>query len=406
MLLTTIFLKGIMSGTGFVFFYEIECLERYKYIYNERRITMKKLGFGLMRLPIIGGDHSKIDIDAMKKMVDEFMARGFTYFDTAYVYHGGQSEVAFREAVVKRYPRDAFTVTTKLPLFSKPDRAGMEKIFKESMERLGVEYIDYYWLHAMNKDLYEHAESVDAFGYLKELKAAGKIKHIGFSFHDGPEVLEKMLSEHPEVEYVQLQINYLDWEDGWVRGRRCYEVATRYGKPVIVMEPVKGGALANLPKSAARIFDSYDPKPSYASWAIRYCASLDNVMTVLSGMSNLEQVLDNTGYMEDFKPLTEEDYKVIEKVAQNLKFAIPCTACRYCTDGCPMKISIPDIFALYNEYKRDMKKLPEFRTKYMELTSSSSGKASACIGCEQCKEHCPQNLDIPKLLAECVLELE
>ena len=366
---------------------------------------MKKLGFGLMRLPIIGGDQSKIDIEAVKKMVDEFLAKGFTYFDTAYVYHGGFSEVAFREAVVKRYPRDAYTITTKLPLFSKPDRAGMEKIFAESMERLGVDYIDYYWLHAMGKDSYEHAQKVDAFGYLKELKEAGKIKHIGFSFHDGPEMLEKILTEHPEAEYVQLQINYLDWEDGWVRARRCYEVAVKYNKPVIVMEPVKGGALANLPKSAAKIFDQYNPEPSYASWAIRYCASLDNVITVLSGMSNMEQVLDNTSYMDDFKPLCEEDYKVIDKVAKNLKFAIPCTACRYCTDGCPMNISIPDIFAVYNEYKRDMRKLGDLKGKYSEITTSS-GKASDCIGCEQCKEHCPQNLDIPKLLNECVLELE
>ena len=366
---------------------------------------MKKLGFGLMRLPIIGGDHSKIDLEAVKKMVDVFLERGFTYFDTAYVYHGGQSEVAFREAVVKRYPHSAYTVTTKLPLFSKPDRAGMEKIFNESMTRLGVDYIDYYWLHALSKDIYEHVQKVDAFGYISELKAAGKVKHIGFSFHDSPELLEKILTEHPEVEYVQLQINYLDWEDGWVRGGRCYEVATKFGKPVIVMEPVKGGALANLPKSAAKIFDDYDPKPSYASWAVRYCASLDNVMTVLSGMSNLEQVLDNTGYMQDFKPLTEEDYKVIDKVSKNLKFAIPCTGCRYCTDGCPMGISIPDVFTIYNDYKRDMKKLPEFRERYKELTKST-GRASTCIGCEQCKNHCPQNLDIPKLLQECVLELE
>lgn len=201
---------------------------------------MKKLGFGLMRLPIIGGDHSKIDLEAVKKMVDVFLERGFTYFDTAYVYHGGQSEVAFREAVVKRYPHSAYTITTKLPLFSKPDRAGMEKIFNESMTRLGVDYIDYYWLHALSKDIYEHVQKVDAFGYISELKAAGKVKHIGFSFHDSPELLEKILTEHPEVEYVQLQINYLDWEDGWVRGRRCYEVATKFGKPVIVMEPVKG----------------------------------------------------------------------------------------------------------------------------------------------------------------------
>lgn len=367
--------------------------------------SMKKLGFGLMRLPIVGGDHSNIDIEKVKEMVDVFMSKGFTYFDTAYVYHGGKSEVAFREAVVKRYPHDAYTITTKLPLFGRPDRAGMEKIFNESIERLGVDYIDYYWLHALNKDMYEYAEQVDAFGYLRELKEAGKVKHIGFSFHDGPECLEKILTEHPEMEFVQLQINYLDWEDGWVRGRRCYEVATKFGKPVIVMEPVKGGALANLPKSAAKIFDKYNPEPSYASWAIRYCASLDNVLTVLSGMSNMEQVLDNTSYMEDFQPLEDEDYKVISKVTESLKFAIPCTACRYCTDGCPMSIHIPDIFAVYNEYKRDTNKLGEMKAKYAEIVKTS-GKASSCIGCEQCKNHCPQNLDIPKLLNECVLELE
>ena len=366
---------------------------------------MKKLGFGLMRLPIIGGDHSNIDIEAVKRMVDEFISRGFTYFDTAYVYHGGKSEVAFREAVVKRYPRDAYTITTKLPLFSKPDRAGMEKIFNESLDRLGVEYIDYYWLHALGKDSYEYAKTVDAFGYIMELKEKGLVKHIGFSFHDGPEVLEKILTEQPDVEFVQLQINYLDWEDGWVRGRRCYEVATRFNKPVIVMEPVKGGALANLPKTAARIFDEYDKGPFYASWAIRYCASLDNVLTVLSGMSNLEQVLDNTSYMEEFVPLKPEDYSVIEKVAQNLKFAIPCTACRYCTDGCPMSIQIPDLFSVYNEYKREIGKPGKYREKYKEVTASS-GKASDCIACGQCSSHCPQNLDIPTLLADCVSELE
>lgn len=367
--------------------------------------TIKKLGFGLMRLPIIGDDHSNIDVEQVKVMADKFLERGFTYFDTAYVYHSGKSEVAFREAVVKRYPRDSFTITTKLPLFSKPNEDERENIFNESMTRLGVDYLDYYWLHAVNKDIYEYIEKTDAFGYIQRKCDEGKIRHIGFSFHDSPETLEKILTDHPEVEYVQLQINYLDWEDAWVRSRRCYEVATAFGKPVIVMEPVKGGALARLPKTASKIFDEYDPTKSYASWAIRYCASLPNVMTVLSGMSDLQQVEDNTSYMENFEPLTDKDYEVIAKVSENLKFAIPCTACRYCTDGCPMNIPIPDLFAHYNEYKRDIRKLKDIKEKYAE-TVKNTGKASDCISCRQCTEHCPQNLDIPTLLSDCISELE
>ena len=366
---------------------------------------MKKLGFGLMRLPIIDGDQKNIDLEKVKAMVDEFLAKGFTYFDTAYVYHGGESEVAFREAVVKRYPRDAYTVTTKLPLFDRPDRAKMEAIFNTSLERLGVDYIDYYWLHALNKEFTEYAVTSGAFEYMKELKASGKAKHIGFSFHDNAEMLEKIIVEHPEMEYVQLQINYLDWEDSWVQARKCYEVAVKYNKEVIVMEPVKGGALANLPKSAAKIISDYDSKPSQASWAVRYAASLENVITVLSGMSTLEQVLDNVSYMENFVPLTEKEVEMLYKVAEKAKASIPCTACRYCTDGCPMRISIPDIFSVYNEYKRDIRKKNAAVEKYNEVLQKGA-KASECIGCESCTHHCPQNLDIPKLLAECALELE
>ena len=242
---------------------------------------MKKLGFGLMRLPLADPkDHSNIDIEKVKEMVDVFMSKGFTHFDTAYVYHGGKSEVAFREAVVKRYPRESFTVTDKLPLFNRPDRAGMEKIFAEMLERCGVEYFDYVWLHAMGKDLYKHAQEVDAFGYLSELKAQGKIVNIGFSFHDSPETLDLMLTEHPEVDAIQLQINYVDWEGNWVQAKRCYEIACKHNVPVIVMEPIKGGSLAQLPKKAEKLFKDYNPDASAASWAIRYAASLDNVVNV------------------------------------------------------------------------------------------------------------------------------
>ena len=365
---------------------------------------MKKLGFGLMRLPIIGGDHSKIDLEKTQEMVDLFMSRGYTYYDTAYVYHGGFSEVAFRECVVKKYPRDSFTVTTKLPLFGKPDRAGMEKIFAESMERLGVDYIDYYWLHAMGRDSYQYALQVGAFDYLRELKAEGKIKHMGFSFHDNAETLDKILTEQPDVEFVQLQINYVDWEDGGVQARLCYEVATKHGKPVIVMEPIKGGSLANPPKKAEKLLKDYNPDASCASWAMRFAASLPNVMVVLSGMSTLWQVEDNVEYMDDFKPLTEEENAVIAKATEEIKFAIPCTACRYCTDGCPMSINIPEVFSIYNEMKRDLRRKHEFVNKYNELLKES-GKPDECIGCGQCEGACPQHLEIPKLLAECAADL-
>ena len=365
---------------------------------------MKKLGFGLMRLPCKNGNYNDIDLERVNEMVDVFMSHGYTYYDTAYVYHGGFSEVAFRECVVKRYPRDSFTVTTKLPLFSKPDRAGMEKIFNESITRLGVDYIDYYWLHAMGRDSYQYAKEVKAFEYLKELKEEGKIKHMGFSFHDNAETLEMILSEQPDVEFVQLQINYLDWEDNGVQARKCYEVATKFGKPVIVMEPIKGGSLANPPKAAEKLLKDYNPDASCASWAMRFAASLPNVMVVLSGMSELWQVEDNVSYMDDFKPMTEEEYKVIESATENIKFAIPCTACRYCTDGCPMSINIPEVFALFNGMKRDLRKRHEFKDKYNELIKTT-GSADSCIGCEQCVNTCPQHLEIPKLLAECSADL-
>ena len=357
-----------------------------------------------MRLPCIGGDGKNIDLEKVKEMVDLFMAHGYTYFDTAYVYHGGFSEVAFRECVVKRHPRDSFTVTTKLPLFSKPDRAGMEKIFAESMERLGVEYIDYYWLHALNRDSYRYAVESGAFDYLRELKAAGKIRHMGFSFHDNAETLDKILTEQLDMEFVQLQINYLDWEDKGVQSRLCYETATKHGKPVIVMEPIKGGSLANPPKKAEKILKDANPDASCASWAIRFAASLPNVMVVLSGMSELWQVEDNLSYMDNFKPLTESEYKTIAEATENIKFAIPCTACRYCTDGCPMSISIPDIFAAYNTMKHDIHKKGEAREKYAEIIKTS-GRASDCIGCEQCVNACPQHLEIPRLLSECEADL-
>ncbi len=362
---------------------------------------MKKLGFGLMRLPLnASGNGKDIDMTRVNKMVDDFIGAGFTYFDTAYPYHGGASETAFREAVAKRYPREAYTVTTKMPIFNNPTEEDMPVIFNEQLEKCGVEYFDYYLLHALNNSRYEYCKKVNAFEFVSRMKAEGKIKHVGFSFHDSAAVLDKILSEHPEIEYVQLQINYIDWEDAKVESRKCYETCVKHGKPVIVMEPIKGGSLAVLPEAAETLLKNHNSEASIASWAVRYVASLDNVVMVLSGMSNEEQMLDNISYMKDFKPLDDAEQALIVEATDIIKNAtpIPCTSCRYCTDGCPMQINIPEIFKLYNITKKfpgiPAKNAPGQYKRLME----KSGKASDCIGCGQCMEHCPQNIEITKWL--------
>ncbi len=358
---------------------------------------MKKLGFGLMRLPLnTPGNVKDIDMTRVKQMVDDFIGAGFTYFDTAYPYHGGQSEIAFGEAVAKRYPREAFTVTSKMPIFDSPTEEEMQTIFNHQLEKCQVEYFDYYLLHAMNAARYEHCKKVHAFEFVAKMKAEGKIKHVGFSFHDSAAVLDMILNEHPEIEYVQLQLNYIDWEDDNVEGRKCYETCVKHGKPVIVMEPIKGGSLAVLPEEAESLLKNHNNEASIASWAVRYVASLDNVIMVLSGMSTEEQVKDNISYMKDFKPLDDAEQALIAKAADIIKNAtpIPCTGCRYCTDGCPMQINIPEIFKIYN----NTKKFPGIPAKaapgqYKKLVEKS-GKASDCIECGQCMAHCPQNIEI------------
>lgn len=334
-------------------------------------------------------------------MADAFLAAGGTYFDTAYPYHGGNSERAFREAVVKRYPRDRFTVTDKLPIYlvQKPEQ--MQGIFDEQLERCGVEYFDYYWLHAIASTNYENVQRVGAFDFIAQKKAEGKIRHIGFSFHDSPELLERILSDHPETEYVQLQINYLDWDDTALRARECYEVATRHGKPVIVMEPIKGGALAKVPEKAEQLLKAQAPKLSVASWAVRFAATHENVMMVLSGMSNMEQIEDNISYMGDFKPLNETEIDMLKTVSGIIRSqtAIPCTACRYCVseNECPKNIAIPDYFALYNDNKAFGAMGASIYYNNLILTH---GKASECIECGKCEKHCPQHLPIRKYLKD------
>ena len=358
---------------------------------------MRKLGFGLMRLPLLDpGDQRSIDIEQFKKMVDIFMKRGFTYFDTAYPYHGGKSEEAFREAVVERYPRESFTITDKMPCWELKSEGDLQRIFDVQLQRTGAEYFDYYWLHSMSKAYIGTLDRLHGWEFMVKKKAEGKVRNIGFSFHDDSATLEKILKEHPELDYVQLQLNYLDWNSPSVESGRCYEICDQYGKKVIVMEPVKGGSLANVPEPVLKMFKDHSPEASAASWAIRYAASLPDVMVVLSGMSNLEQTEDNTSYMEDFKPLDQEEMGIVARAAGIIKdsIAIPCTACHYCTDGCPMNIAIPEYFALYNSLKQ-FGEIQRFNSGfYYNRLAESRGKASDCIECGQCQEHCPQHLPI------------
>lgn len=370
---------------------------------------MKKLGFGLMRLPQTdANDYGAVDFAKATEMADEFLSNGFTYFDTAAPYHAGNSEVAFREAVVKRYPRDAYTITDKLSMFMIKDEKDIPPFFEGQLERLGVDYIDYYWLHGLGEATYRQSEEMHAFEFVKQLKADGRVRHIGLSFHDKAELLDEILTRHPEMEYVQLQLNYIDWEDENVQSRKCYEVAAKHKKPVIVMEPVKGGSLARVPEEAEKLFKEHNSDLSAASWAVRFAASHDNVMMVLSGMSDMAQMKDNIGYMKDFKPLDSEETEIIGRVTEIIKnnIAIPCTACRYCIDECPKKIAIPDCFEIYNNLKRFGATQAMVAMTYYGNLVEKHGKASDCIKCGKCESRCPQHLPIRKYLEDVAAALE
>ena len=363
-----------------------------------------KLGFGLMRLPKLAD--GKIDIEQTKQMVDLFMDAGMTYFDTAYVYDGGESEKAAKAALVDRYPRERYTLATKLCAWMGPqDEESAKQQFFTSLERTGAGYFDYYLLHALQRTNYKTYDDFHIWDFAKEQKAKGLIKYYGFSFHADPDLLEELLCEHPDVDFVQLQINYSDWEHPGTASRECWEIARRHGKPVIVMEPVKGGALADPVPGVRKVLEEANPHASLASWAIRFAASLDGIITVLSGMSNLAQMLDNLSYMKNFKPLTEEEQAVIRRAqeALNMDTSIPCTSCHYCTDGCPMNIPIPEIFTVSNRQRGNA----AFRgRREYTIATTGRGKASACIECGQCENACPQQLKVMTHLKDCAALFE
>ena len=360
---------------------------------------MPKLGFGMMRLPQKDGD---IDLGRVCEMVDAYVSAGMNYFDTAYVYHGGMSERAIKEAITKRHPRESFMLATKLPAWCLRNKDDRDRIFNEQLERCGVDYFDFYLLHSVedggNGETYER---LDCYNWGLEKKAEGKIRHLGFSFHGSPAYLVKVLDAHPEMEFVQIQLNYADWENPVVCSGALYKILSARNIPMIIMEPVKGGTLASLRPDLEEKFKDVRPDASIASWAMRFVGSLPGVMTILSGMSTEEQMQDNVQTFRNFEPLSDSELALVQEVRDRMLDVpqIGCTSCRYCTDGCPMRISIPDVFKsvntirLYNERFRP-------QNFYNHLINEGHGRASECIACGQCEGVCPQHLPIIELLKE------
>ncbi|MDO4339979.1 MAG: aldo/keto reductase [Eubacteriales bacterium] len=375
----------------------------------------KRLAIGCLRLPVISDavyrdgffrDDSKVDEELFTKIVDKAMANGYNYFDTSWFYHGGNSERAIGNCVAARYPRDSFILSDKMPVKFMKKGSEMEPIFEEQLKRCQVDYFDFYLIHAISSETYEKWKNEGLFEFLVKKREEGKFREFGMSLHETPEFLDMVLTEHPEVDFVLLQINYVDWNSPAIRSRELYETAMKHGKPIVVMEPCKGGTLANVPKEAEKLMKAYNPDASIASWAYRWVASLPGVRVVAAGMPKMEFLEDNMKTFDNFVPMNDEEYKIIDQVVEiiNANTAIACTNCKYCEEKCPKKIPAGDYFALYNEWKRQSESSSYNDVNTSALTYGSwiehRPSAAECIGCKQCEKVCPQHLPIASLLKE------
>ncbi len=361
-----------------------------------------KFGFGCMRLPMLDGE---VDKKQFSQMVDEYLEAGFNYFDTAHGYIGGKSETALKECLTSRYPRESYILVDKLTGNYFESNEDIKHFFDRQLKATGVDYFDYYLMHAQNEQVYGKFKDCKAYETAFELKKKGKIKHVGISFHDKADVLEKILNDYPEIEVVQIQFNYVDYNDNIVEGKKCYDICVKHNKPIIVMEPVKGGNLANLPEDAKSVLDELNGGTP-ASYAMRYVGSFEAVQMILSGVSNLEQLRENIDTMKNFKALDDREYEAIEKVVEifNSKNLIPCTDCKYCVSECPKNILIPNLFGCLNSKKVFNNWNTDFY--YSAVYTVNNGKASACIKCKKCEKVCPQFLKISELLVDVAGEFD
>ena len=366
---------------------------------------MAQLGFGMMRLPLLDeNDQTSIDVEQVTKMVDAYMESGFNHFDTAFVYHEGVGESTFKKTVVDRYPRDSFKIATKLPLFVITEESQLEPIFAQQLENCGVDYFDYFMLHNVS-GLTENAwKNVDLYSFIEQKKQEGKIKHIGISTHSDAEFLEEILFDHPELEFVLLQINYMDWEDEGIQSKKCWEVARKYNKKIMIMEPYKGGFLADVPEEAEKIMKEYNPNKSVVSWAMRFVANLEDVEVVLTGASTLEQLESNIHEFKNADPLNDEELEILKDVGEiiNSNITVDCTKCRYCVDACTENIDIAKVFDLYNKHQMlEDEDWTPFGNAYLNYSKLPDvGIASDCIECEACIDECPQGINIPEVLKD------
>ncbi len=366
---------------------------------------MTQLGFGMMRLPLLDeNDQTSIDLEQVTEMVDAYMESGFNYFDTAFVYHEGVGESTFKKTVVDRYPRDSYKIATKLPLFVITEESQLEPIFAQQLENLGVDFIDYFMLHNVSGFTENAWKNVDLYSFIEEKKKQGYIKHIGISTHGNAEFLEEILFEHPELEFVLLQINYLDWEDEGIESKKCWEVARKYNKQIMIMEPFKGGFLADVPEDAEKIMKEYAPDNSVVSWAMRFVANLEEIDVVLTGASTLEQLENNIDEFKNADPLNDEEMEILREVSDiiNSNITVDCTKCRYCVDTCTEEIDIAKVFDLYNKHKMlENDDWTQFGNAYLNYSKLPDvGIASDCIECEACIEECPQSINIPEVLKD------